>query len=446
MRRISVLLCSLFAATTLLWLMAENGEHLKWAYFPIRHYMVQYSGVMAIAAMSVGMILATRLPILERLTGGLDRAYRLHKWLGISALALGVLHWFWAKGTKYMVQLEWLVRPGRGGQGRSHGTGDGSVISTFLHQNRDLAEIIGEWAFYLLVILIAVSLYKKIRYGSFVKTHKVMGVLYLLLVFHSVVLMRHSYWEAPLGWVLGGLMALGTLAAIYSLAGRIGQNKQLHGTVKQLDFFEHNQVLAIDIDTDQRWPGHQAGQFAFLHFEGEEPHPFSLTSAPTEQGIVSFEVKALGDFTQQLRQRINKGDAVSIEGPYGQFDFQDNQSHQLWIAGGIGIAAFKAQLQQIKQSGSRKPVTLFYSTQQPDERYIQQLQQLATDAGITLHIHDSVQQGLLTTEMICQYCRYWRDSSIWFCGPKRFADALKKGFAKQGISEQRFHSELFEFR
>jgi predicted ferric reductase len=29
--------------------------------------------------------------------------YRLHKWLGIAALAAGVLHWWWAKGTKWMV-------------------------------------------------------------------------------------------------------------------------------------------------------------------------------------------------------------------------------------------------------------------------------------------------------------------------------------------------------
>jgi predicted ferric reductase len=42
---------------------------------------------------------------------GLDKMYRLHKWLGIAALAAATVHWLWAQGTKWAVGWGWLTRP-----------------------------------------------------------------------------------------------------------------------------------------------------------------------------------------------------------------------------------------------------------------------------------------------------------------------------------------------
>lgn len=43
--------------------------------------------------MSLAMILTVRPVFVERFLGGLDKVYRLHKWLGISALIMSVSHW-----------------------------------------------------------------------------------------------------------------------------------------------------------------------------------------------------------------------------------------------------------------------------------------------------------------------------------------------------------------
>lgn len=51
---------------------------------------------------------------LEPRLDGLDKIYRLHKWLGVGALIVSVLHWWWAQGTKWMVGWGWLTRPQRG--------------------------------------------------------------------------------------------------------------------------------------------------------------------------------------------------------------------------------------------------------------------------------------------------------------------------------------------
>ena len=54
--------------------------------------LAQYFGVASIITMAWAQIIATRWRGIEPLFGAMDRAYVIHKWLGISALAMMHLH------------------------------------------------------------------------------------------------------------------------------------------------------------------------------------------------------------------------------------------------------------------------------------------------------------------------------------------------------------------
>ena len=96
MKKIHWSFWGLLLALTALWLLADTLWPAQGGYFAFRTVWVQYSGVLAMALMSVAMVLATRPQWLEPHLGGLDKMYRLHKWLGIGALVLGIVHWLWA--------------------------------------------------------------------------------------------------------------------------------------------------------------------------------------------------------------------------------------------------------------------------------------------------------------------------------------------------------------
>ncbi|WP_019919180.1 ferric reductase-like transmembrane domain-containing protein [Methyloversatilis discipulorum] len=113
MKRIHLALLATLLLPTVLWLAADTLLPEPFTYFSFRSVFMQYSGVIAIGVMSVAMLLALRSKWLEPLLGGLDRMYRLQKWLGIAALVVAILHWWWATGTKWMVGWGWLVRPAR---------------------------------------------------------------------------------------------------------------------------------------------------------------------------------------------------------------------------------------------------------------------------------------------------------------------------------------------
>lgn len=152
MKPIKAGLVALLGGLTMLWLLADTFWPQPFGYFPFRKVFVQYSGVIAMGAMSAAMILALRPVRLEPVFDGLDKMYRLHKWLGITALAAGTVHWVFAKGTKWAVAWGWLVKPGKGGGVQAY-----EGIEALLRTQRGLAETVGEWTFYAVVILIVLA-------------------------------------------------------------------------------------------------------------------------------------------------------------------------------------------------------------------------------------------------------------------------------------------------
>ena len=282
-------------------------------YFALRTVWVQYSGVLAMAMMSVAMVLAARPVWLEPHLDGLDKMYRLHKWLGIGALVLGIVHWLWAKGTKWAVGWGWLTKPQRGGGTPPELTG----LEGLLRSWRGTAEGVGEWAFYAAVVLILLALIKRFPYRLFAKTHTLLAVAYLVLAFHTVVLVQFDYWTQPVGWALAMLLASGTVSAVWVLLGRVGAQRTTHGVIESLQTYSALNVLETTLRMDPAWPGHRPGQFAFAMSNPKEgPHPYTLASAwVPEDRRITFITKALGDHTRRLPERLRVGDRVTVEGP-----------------------------------------------------------------------------------------------------------------------------------
>lgn len=430
---------------TALWLLADTFTPQPLNYFTFRIVFMQYSGVLAIGTMSLAMLLALRPRALEARLDGLDKVYRLHKWLGITALVVSVLHWWWAQGTKWMVGWGWLARLARGPRA---GPATLGPIEGGLRALRDLAESLGEWAFYAAVVLIVLALVRRFPYHLFARTHKWICVAYLALVFHSVILAKFDYWHQPVGWVLAGLMAGGSVAAVVSLLGLVGAGRKVRGRITSLTHYPELDVLESTIELAPGWPGHAAGQFAFVTSDPHEgAHPYTIASAwRPEERRITFITKALGDHTRRLRDRLHVGTAVTVEGPYGRFDFEDGTAHQIWIGAGIGITPFIARMQQLAITPAGTTVDLFHPTAVVEQDAIEKLTRDAQAAGVRLHVIASDRDERLDGARIRAALPDWAHASVWFCGPSAFGDALRDDLVRHGLPHERFHQELFEMR
>ncbi len=180
-----------------------------------------------------------------------------------------------------------------------------------LRAQRGLAESVGEWAFYAAVALIVIALVKRFPYRLFFKTHRLLALAYLALVFHSVVLTPFGYWTQPMGVVLALLMAGGSVAAAVSLTGRVGHRRKAVGEIEELVNFADNRVLKVAIRFKDRWPEHEAGQFAFRTFsDGRRGAPFTISSGWQGDGRLFFLIKGIGDYTARLPE-LRVGDLVT---------------------------------------------------------------------------------------------------------------------------------------
>jgi predicted ferric reductase len=438
------------AVLVLLWLMAEPSVFQSAGFFALRGAMVQSSGIVALGCMSVAMILALRPRWPESWLGGLDKMYRLHKWLGIASLVVAIIHWLWADGPKWAVGWGLLERPAREARRPIE-----DPIQSALAGLRGSAEGLGEWAFYATVVLIALALIRYFPYRLFYKTHRLLAVAYLVLVFHAVVLVEFRYWGTPVGWAMALLLACGTYAAIIVLFRRVGAARQVGGRIAALQYYPGVSTLETEIEVPRGWPGHKAGQFAFATSDASEgAHPYTIASGwLAADPRITFITKALGDHTSRLRERLRVGQEVKVEGPYGCFTFDDDCPHQIWIGAGIGITPFVARMKHmaLQRAAPDWPqaqgIDLFHTTADVDEDALAKLAADAKSANIRLHLLIDARDGRLSGERIRDAVPQWRDASIWFCGPAGFGEALKRDFAGHGFPvNRRFHQELFAMR
>ena len=441
MKAIKYLLWGGLLVISLLWWAADQTSFLVLeGVFAWRNVLTQYSGIVGIGVMSLAMMLAVRPAFLERHVDGLDKMYRLHKWLGITGLVVSVSHYLIVSAPKWAVGLGWLERPARPPR---PSLPEGSLQQAFASQ-RGLAEGVGEWAFYIAVVLMLLALIKYFPYRRFFQTHRLLAVTYLAFVFHSVILVKFDYWQTPLGMVLAVMLVLGSVSAVLSLLRKRLGGRRVKAEVTAVERLAGMDVLAVDLRLEDGWPGHQAGQFAFVTFHADEgPHPFTIASAWSGDGHLRFLIKALGDYTRALPERLHVGDRAVLEGPYGRFNFTGSGGRQIWISGGIGITPFVARMQALADSASSQPVDLFHSTAQLTPEVSSRLSADAERAKVRLHLFHG--RKFVIGDLL-NGVDDWRDADIWFCGPAAFGREVRECLVALGLPAQRFHQELFAMR
>jgi predicted ferric reductase len=157
-------------------------------------------------------------------------------------------------------------------------------------------------------------------------------------------------------------------------------------------------------------------------------------------------VKGLGDWTAQLHKWLKVGVNVTVEGPYGCFDFTDQFPRQIWVGAGIGITPFIAKMKHRAQFPQQQEIDLFHATSDYDQMAIDKLTADAKAANVRLHLYVTPTDGRLTPEQMRVAVPEWRSASVWFCGPVAFGDSLRKDFLQHGLPDASYHQELFEMR
>ena len=386
----------------------------------------QFLGACALIAMGISQLLATRLSGLEFVFGGLDRIYVLHKWLGIAALALVVLH------DTIDAEMD--------------GLGAETTIT-------EIAESLGEISLYGLLILGTVSVLTFVPYHLWKHTHKFMGGFFAASALHFAFIQKPFANGDPLGLYVLAFCGLGVAAYLYSLIPSGTFRGWRPYSIANLE--RTGGALAVTLQPDGRPIRHRAGQFAFVQFTQPgltEVHPFTISKAADSAGLLRFTIKELGDFTGQLDQALEPhalepGASVRVSGPFGHFRSRPDSQPQVWIASGVGITPFMAWAQALPETGG--PVHLFYSARtRAGAPHLDELEAIAHEKpNLHLHFVDTQHEARLTARRILDACGETpAHLHVAFCGPEPMRRSLMRQFSDAGLPSRRFRFEAFEIR
>ncbi|MFO1189633.1 MAG: ferredoxin reductase family protein [Alphaproteobacteria bacterium] len=386
------------------------------------------AGSVSLVAMSLCLALAARPRFLEPIFGGLDRMYFYHKWLGITALGMLLLHDL----TEPHFQ-RWVRETALG----------------------EIGEGLGEFAYYGLVVLILFSWIKRIPvieweipYQLWWFSHRLTGAFFALASLHQLLVDTPFRSGDPLLILLNVTAAIGIACYVFIefIAARWRRRAY---RVDDLRIEAGATHLALSpFGRAMRW---RPGQFAFLSAPAaglSEPHPFTIAGQVAPDNGVRFIIKPLGDWTRRLPERLQPGTAVAVEGPYGRFNFRAGGRRQIWIAGGVGITPFLAWVQSLSSDEDRR-VHLFYCLRAQTEAIgLDILRDAATNlAGFSFELVVSERGKRLDADHVVANAPFDIGAAdLFFCGPTNLRSAILSGLKSRGIAPRRVHFELFEFR
>jgi predicted ferric reductase len=192
------------------------------------------------------------------------------------------------------------------------------------------------------------------------------------------------------------------------------------------------------------------GQFALVYIEAKDGwhrHPFTIASAPSE-GVLRVTVKALGDYTSRLRELLEPGMPAVVGGPHGRFNHAKGSDHQVWIAGGVGIAPFLSWMRALDEHPPPGRVDLYYAFSGGPAPFADELVGLAAGRDdVRCHLVDSQVDGRLTVaRILADTGAEPKRLSVFLCGPEPMLRAFGKSLREVGVRPGQIHREYYDWR
>lgn len=390
----------------------------------IRTTMSTLLGGISFLLMIFSVILATRLEIFEEMFGGLDRMYQVHRVAGTFTAVFALVHFF-----SIPKELPAGVDP--------------ILNSTFPSAPIGMASMV------LLVIGLFVALNRKISYSRWRNPHKVMALVYILVIGHFMNAPGIFFEQFSASGIVLILAALvGTIALIYTM---IGMNKRTATpfTIEAVNSLERATEVVLKPVGDML--NFKPGQFAFVEIQGKdwsEPHPFTISSAPGENRL-RFTIKVLGDWTRKVREELEPGSDVIVRGPYGRFDASNADCRkQVWIAGGIRLTPFLSKLRAMEDNDDREIHFAYAARNKEEAIFLDELEAIAGERdNLTLYPLFSDEGDFARIDVARERLPgKLTDYEYYICGPRPMVDGLMKDLKKEGVKRKSIHVEAFEFR
>ncbi len=421
-----VVLVACALGNIVLWFAARPAQQ------PTGRFIGELCGAEAVLLFSITLVLATLLMPIERAFSGLDRVAVWHRRAATAGVLLLIPHLVLATSPHdpYATGI---------------GPGLGTVAALGLL-------VLTVWA--LAPTLRAARWPGPIRrlaqttYEHWLTPHRLTGIFVAAAVAHGALVdpvLHHSTLLRVLYLIVG---IVGVVAYVYrELFARFVV--PIHD-YRVADVRRPNDTtVEVSLEPLREPLSFEPGQFVVLLFGGPsgwQRHPFSVASAPSDRQL-ELAIKAVGDYTQKVRETARPGTPAKVAGPFGGFDYRRGGQRQIWIAGGIGITPFISWIRSLDDNFDRE-VDFYYSVAtEADALYRDEIGQAgAKRPTFKPHVVVTERDGFLTADKAVAGQTDRAHLSVYLCGPPPMTKALVDGFRRLGVPRAHLRWEEFAAR
>ncbi|GAB5469243.1 MAG: FAD-binding oxidoreductase [Rhodospirillales bacterium] len=429
--RSGIIVVGALTITTLLWVAGRLSLPLPPAFWP---WLVASQIVMlwSFTCAAIALVAVVRAQALEPLFGGLDRAVKLHRRLGLAAFLLLVAHVIFL--ALHALQTVGSV---------------GSILVPFWSPETRTIDIL---VFYALIALGLLAYDKRLRHERWLALHRLIGLLFLIGTGHASIEPGTIHDFEPLRTWVVILLLMGTTAWIYRIFLFRSFGPRYRYEVKEAKP-RGSEVVDLVLRPHDRRMMYEPGTFVFLRVpsfpeQARELHPFSLSSSPVERDL-RISARKIGDFTKRLPS-LTPGLPVEVFGPFGSFTPQRFAPYRrmIWIGAGIGITPFLGMLSFELSNKDFRRIWLYYIARRPEDApYHEEIESrfLKADSFIDYTLWTTADKGRLSATQIAAEVEL-DDYAVMICGQARFVSDMARQFHSLGLPHERIIKEELQFR
>lgn len=185
-------------------------------------------------------------------------------------------------------------------------------------------------------------------------------------------------------------------------------------------------VLQLTVSVNEGQFRFQPGQWVNFRFPEGVSRAYTIASAPERPEAVQLCVRLGSGRGGAALKNLKPGDAVSIEGPHGEFLLTEGRAPVALIAGDVGIAPIRSIVLHMLASKDPRQILVLYEPDQRHILYAGDFDPLARDGAIT---HES---GKIET-LIARNARALGAATKMVAGFEPFLERVHIALRENGI-------------
>ena len=179
------------------------------------------------------------------------------------------------------------------------------------------------------------------------------------------------------------------------------------------------------------------GQWVNFHFPDGVARAYTIASAPQRPQAVQLCVRVGSGRGGTALSKLEAGDAVTLDGPFGDFVVPEGDTRPLvFLAGDTGIAPVRSIVLDLVATKDPRPITVLYEPEQRHILYSGDFDPLARAGDI---VHES---GKIET-LIQRNAARMQSSVIMAVGFDPFLDRVRAALREQELDPSSMISETF---